>query len=899
MDDILQEFLSESFENLEKVDNELLDLERNPDDKEVLTRIFRSIHTIKGTSGFFGFDKLESVTHVGENMLARLRDGELVVDAAKTSALFKLVDTLRDMLKDIARDRQEHFTDHSDLIQLLTALADDQPVASSDSPQDGAVLKAPTRELSPLEQSEHDELEEVLREFLSESDENLEQVDRDLLILEQDPDAKEVIANIFRTIHTIKGTCGFLGLSKLEAVTHAGESLLSKLRDGVYHLEKVHADALFGLVDTVREILGAIRTERNEGEGDYVALIEQLSRLAEGDTSPSLGVPLSASKQVETSTDGGTAPDAAAVDKKVKTLNTLLTEGSIRVDVGVLDVLMNLVGELVLTRNQLLEQFKESKQESAASAYQRLNQLTRELQDVVMKTRMQPIRTIWSKFPRQVRDLANASDKRVRLEMEGSGTELDRAILEAINAPLTHLVRNAVDHGLEVPETRAANGKPIEGRLLLRAYHEGDLVNIEVQDDGAGIDVEKIRAKGVERGLVNQEDADNMREHEVLNLIFLPGFSTAEQVTKVSGRGVGMDVVLTHVEKLGGTVEVQTKVGEGTCFRIKLPLTLTIVPALVVVSDGQRYAIPQVAVLEVTRPGTGGKRGGVEMVHGAPVMRLRDKMIPLVFLSEVLELMENPGDDTYLKVAAEGNVVVLRAGDRRFGLVVNGILDTLEIVVRPLVTHLKGGATFSGATVLGDGGVALILDTTGLAERSQVIPANTGRVQQVAEQAPADPRIDHRRQHQVLLCRNPKGGGLAMLLDQVVRLEELTSGVIDHIHGQMVLQSAGEILPVIDLIAWVNTKSPTAMQTLSMEIDEDNPPKVVICEHEDIQVALVVPEIVNIVDSNVEMIQGEDIQHVRCIVIENQVSELVHVQTLLEECRPLLLERVDSSKNRQ
>jgi two-component system, chemotaxis family, sensor kinase CheA len=478
---------------------------------------------------------------------------------------------------------------------------------------------------------------DIVKDFLVESYENLDRLDRDLVGLEKNPKDKEALAGVFRTIHTIKGTCGFLGFNKLEKVAHVGENLLTRLRDGQMTLTPEITTPLLGMVDAIRQMLGSIEESGSEGERDDSKLIATLTRLqqppevaaksqvvpvpesaAEAAAVPSnLGdiliqragvtpteVQLAAKKQKEGDprhlgeilVEQGAVRPADIVDalhvQQSSRAPTGASDSTIRVDVGLLDKVMNLVGELVLARNQILQFASRMKDTSFLAASQRLNLITTELQEGVMKTRMQPIGNIWGQFPRTVRDVALGCGKEVNIEMEGKETELDKTIIEAIKDPLTHLVRNSVDHGIELPEDRVKVGKDRSGRLILRAFHEGGQVNIEISDDGAGLNADRIRKKAVERAVITAEQAARMTEREIFNLIFLPGFSTAEKVTNVSGRGVGMDVVKTNVEKIGGTVDVQSTLGKGTTVRVKIPLTLAIIPALVVTCGGDRYAIP-------------------------------------------------------------------------------------------------------------------------------------------------------------------------------------------------------------------------------------------------------------------------------------------------------------------
>jgi two-component system chemotaxis sensor kinase CheA len=435
-------------------------------------------------------------------------------------------------------------------------------------------------------------------------------------------------------------------------------------------------------------------------------------------------------------------------------------------------------------------QFSTSQEDAAfLGTVQRLNLLTTELQASVMKTRMQPIGNIWNKFPRVVRDLALACDKQVRLSLEGQDTELDKTIIESIRDPLTHLVRNAIDHGIERPGQREAAGKPAEGRLVLHAFHEGGKVIIEIADDGAGIDPQRVRARAVQANAVTAEQAGRMSDEEALNLIFLPGFSTAEKVTQFSGRGVGMDVVRTNIEKIGGTVDIDSRVGRGTTVKMKIPLTLAIIPALTITSGGDRYAIPQVSLLELVRLEREQAQRGIEQIHGAPVYRLRGNLLPLVYLDRVLQVeSERPGH-------GEINIVVLQADDRQFGLVVDAIHDTEEIVVKPLQKQVKGLSCFAGATIMGDGTVALILDVLGLAQRAHVVTAVRDRA--LAEKAAvAEASADRQT---VLLFAAQDGGRMAIPLDQVARLEEFPRSALERVGTRHVVQYRDEILPLINV----------------------------------------------------------------------------------------------------
>jgi two-component system, chemotaxis family, sensor kinase CheA len=707
---------------------------------------------------------------------------------------------------------------------------------------------------------------DILREFLLETNENLAQLDLDLVTLERDPGERETLSRVFRTLHTVKGTSGFLGLARLQALGHAGENLLSRLRARELTFNSEIATALLAVVDAIRTILTAIEATEQEGDGDYTAVIQTLERLTQGASGsgglPRVAKPIVAEppaplaptlitqspipKRIETRPPATVAgppsprpPEPLAptliaqspISKRTEPLATTLiaqphipkrteplaptliaqspiskqtespvveptetrapavVDTSVRVDIGLLDKLMTLVGELVLARNQVM-QFSATQEDAAfLGTVQRLNLLTTELQAGVMKTRMQPIGTVWSKFPRIVRDLALACGKQVRIELEGQETELDRTIVEAIRDPLTHMVRNAVDHGIEPPTERLSRDKPAEGRLHLHASHEGGKVVIEIADDGGGIDPVRVRNKAVQAALITPEQAARMSEQELVNLVFLPGFSTADRVTHFSGRGVGMDVVRTNIEKIGGTVDIASQVGRGTNVRMKIPLTLAIIPALTITTGGDRYAIPQVSLLELVRLEGKQTQKGIEFIQGVPVYRLRGNLLPLVHLDR--ELQVDPAN----RPTGEVSIVVIQADDRPFGLVVDDIHDTEEIVVKPLQKQLKGITVFSGATIMGDGRVALILDVLGLAQRAGVVSGVRDRAL-VEKTVVAEAKGDRQT---LLLFATPGGGRMAVPLAQVARLEEFPREMVEKAGGQDVVQYRGEILPLIHI----------------------------------------------------------------------------------------------------
>ena len=699
---------------------------------------------------------------------------------------------------------------------------------------------------------------ELLMEFVIESRESLDALDAELVALETDPSNADALGSVFRTMHSIKGTAGFFGLHRLEAVAHAGENLLSSLRAGTIALEQVRTTAMLKVVDGIRGVLDAIEEDGSEGKPDFEILIDalvlaqddralsqaqellqimdgrpiatnrpetsetsELSELSEEpdgppppppEIAPAPSAPPAATARPqgpqptpEPSTPAAqapapppapapSAPQPAPAKPPSTTASREKLHGSdtrIRVDVGLLDRLMNLVGELVLARNQLLQHSADSADPGLTATSQRLDQITTELQEGVMKTRMQPIDKIWSRYPRVVRDLAIACRKEVVLKMEGRQTELDKSIIEAIADPLTHLVRNAVDHGIENPAQRTATGKSATGTLWLRAYHEGGRVNIEIADDGGGIDPEVVKAKAVERGLITADDARRLTVNQSNQLIFLPGFSTAASVTNISGRGVGMDVVRSNVERIGGSVDIDSQLGVGTTIRIRIPLTLAIIPALMVGARGERFAVPQVNLQELMRIDREDAGETIERIRDTPVFRLRGQLLSLVDLGDILNL---PPED---EPPDEINIVVLQADDRQFGLLVETIHDTEEIVVKPLGRELKGIAEYAGATIMGDGRVALILDVAGLANRGQVndVFQDVGAgIATLRNQENIDENAE-----MLLVFRAAGGGRMALPLAAVARLEEFPSDRIERVGNDMVIQYRGEILPLLDL----------------------------------------------------------------------------------------------------
>jgi two-component system chemotaxis sensor kinase CheA len=655
-------------------------------------------------------------------------------------------------------------------------------------------------------------MDELTREFLIESQEGLDRMERCLTDLEERPQDAGLIGEIFRSVHTIKGTTGFLGFKRLETLAHAGENLLGQLREGKLTANRPIITGLLHLLDGLRSILKTIEADSNEGEGEDTGLIGRLEELqvpaqarakhpaharagatsapvlpAEPERAQPAALESVPEEPAQAATPAPMAPVEAEGDQVRPRAQGTAAESTLRVDVTLLNRMMNLVGELVLTRNQVLQATSADPRMTLLS--RRLDMVTADLRESVMKARMQPVSNIFSKMPRIVRDLSQSLGRRVRLQVEGQDTELDKSLLEAIKDPLTHAVRNSLDHGIEPPDVRESAGKDPEGTLKLRAAQEGSHVIIEVYDDGAGICVEKIRKKAVERGLITAQRAARQSERELLQLIFVPGFSTAAAVTNVSGRGVGMDVVRTNVEKIGGKVEIDSRAGKGTTLRMRIPLTLAIIPALIVRSLNQSFALPQGALSELVHIPPEQAAAAIEWIENAPLYRLRGKLLPLVFLDRLLM----PGGEHKMAAERDNFIAVLDADGRRFGLVVDGLADPEEIVVKPLSAVLKTIGLFSGATVLGNAELALILDPGSIALKAGVSMREEDAV--YANEGESDAGAATALEY---LLVEAAGRQAAVPLADVLRIEQLPLSRIEYIGYRPVLNFEGQLLPVED-----------------------------------------------------------------------------------------------------
>ncbi|WP_134496171.1 hybrid sensor histidine kinase/response regulator [Microvirga pakistanensis] len=793
-------------------------------------------------------------------------------------------------------------------------------------------------------------MDDLLLEFLTETNEHLETVDVEMVRFEQDPNNQAILSNIFRLVHTIKGTCGFLGLPRLEALAHAAETLMGRFRDGM-PVTTPAVSLILTTLDRIKEILGELERHGVEPQGtddDLIAALDRMSSAespepvpaAPGVKSQSVGTLVHqvlerelkpgevsldelerafqqapgpepentsgtlvyqvlerALKPGEVSLDElerafreAPGPDPVISVKQPQASPVALAaaprnvpkkeaessdqaEGSesaagkvqtIRVNVDTLEHLMTMVSELVLTRNQLLEIARRNSEDHGYKVpLQRLSQVTAELQDGVMKTRMQPIGSAWQKLPRVVRDLSNELSKQIELIMQGADTELDRQVLEVIKDPLTHMVRNSADHGIESPAERRAAGKPEKGVIRLNAYHEGGSITIEISDDGKGLNYAAIRKKAAERGIVSEAELERMSDAQVGKFIFHPGFSTAAAVTSVSGRGVGMDVVKTNIELIGGTVDIRSEQGRGTTFTIKIPLTLAIVAALIVSSKDQRFAIPQVAVSELVRVSPSSEHS-IERINGTPILRLRERLLPIVPLSKVMRLSDEEEVNT-------GFVVVTQVAQQRFGILVDGVFHTEEIVVKPMSSKLRHIQLFSGNTILGDGAVVLIVDPNGLAR----MVGSGGQSDELQSDTSLEKAIVTADELTSLLVFRGGGDSLkAVPLSLVTRLEEIDASTIEWASGRPVVQYRGRLMPIVSCDGDLEIKA-HGMQSLLVFSDGQ------------VSMGLAVAEIVDIVEDKLDVeLLAERSDLVGSAVVRGRTTEIVNVAHYL----PLVLE---------
>ena len=784
-------------------------------------------------------------------------------------------------------------------------------------------------------------MDDLLREFLTETSESLDTVDNQLVRFEQDPNNAKILDNIFRLVHTIKGTCGFLGLPRLELLAHAGETLMGKFRDGM----PVTAEAvtlILSSIDRIKEILAELEATEAEPEGNDQDLIVQLHKMAEGgadavsppaapepvapapaapepvapapaapkaaaakpsvegklayqvlerelrpgevpldelerafretatevvpppaaETAPPPAPRASAAPERESETSAASPKAQRPAAKKAKTAVEMdapdadrVANQSIRVNVDTLEHLMTMVSELVLTRNQLLEISRRNEDTEFKVPLQRLSNVTAELQEGVMKTRMQPIGNAWQKLPRIVRDLSSELHKQIELEMHGADTELDRQVLDLIKDPLTHMVRNSADHGLETTAERTAAGKPEQGTIRLSAYHEGGHIIICIADNGRGLNTERIKAKAVANGLVTEAELEKMTEAQIHKFIFAPGFSTAAAVTSVSGRGVGMDVVRTNIDQIGGTIDIKSVAGEGASVTIKIPLTLAIVSALIVEAGGDRFAIPQLSVVELVRARANSEHR-IERIKDTAVLRLRNKLLPLMHLKKLLKIDDGSSSDP-----ENGFIVVTQVGSQTFGIVVDGVFHTEEIVVKPMSTKLRHIDMFSGNTILGDGAVIMIIDPNGIAK---ALGASGNAAHEIADENAAQRASAAEQMTSLLVFRAGSDQPKAVPLGLVTRLEEVAAEKIELSNGRYMVQYREQLMPLVQ------------MNGVSIQSSGSQP--ILVFADDGRSMGLVVDEIIDIVEERLNIeVAGSDEGILGSAVIKGQATEVIDV----------------------
>lgn len=801
MDDVINEFIAEAREGIEAVDAKLVRFEQTPDDPDLLGDIFRLIHSLKGGSGFLGLMRLQTVTHAAENVLGLYRDGTLAVDAASVTVILDAVDVVRNIIEGLADTGAEPEGDDRALIARLGRI----------HAGEAAVQTEPVAARRPL-------LERVGGEATLDA-----ACEGALALLVASPDTGPLFAGVDLDRVQAEWREALCGVARATAAPGALQGVLLE----TFGEALAAHDAAF--VQAVRQNLLDLEAEAEA--------VETLLAAAPSET-------------VE-----GLEPSRADRAEPAKGPQT------IRVGVDTLEGLMTMVSELVLIRNQLIQTLRDQPETPFAGPLHRLNQVTSELQEGVMTTRMQPISGAWAKLPRLVRDLASDLGKRIDLIMTGEDTELDRQVMELIRDPLTHMIRNAADHGLETPDQRRAAGKPETGRITLSARHEGGAILIEMADDGRGLPAARIRAKALDVGLITPAQAAAMSDAEARQLIFLPGFSTAASVTAVSGRGVGMDVVRTNIEAIGGAVELTSVEGQGTRFTIRIPLTLSIIAGLVVECCGERFAMPQASIIElVSANGTAGRR--IEQINGAEVLRLRDRLLPLVSLQALLGLEPPEGP------RGEACIVVARVGAFTFGVIVDRVFDTEEIVVKPTASILRHLKLYSGATILGDGSVIMILDFKGMA-----VEAGAGALLNGGEEATVDAGGGDDRSEALLVFRAADGALKAAPLAGVARIEEMEPSALEWADGRSLIQYRGQLMPVLCADGSSLTESPQAKRPL------------LVFSRGARSLGLMAEEIVDIIEAAATAeLAGSSTGVTGSIVVAGRATELIDVDFYWRRC---------------
>ena len=664
-----------------------------------------------------------------------------------------------------------------------------------------------------------EEEKEILNEFIEESRDKLDTIEGDFLEIENADESavQEIINNIFREIHSIKGVAGFLNLNKIQELAHSMENVLNKIRENELKAETDNVNILLRSLDV---LVSLFHKSEDDSSIDITVSLAELKVLLNSiakvpapepepeptiETEKEITEPQASQKEVvaevPSQVEPPVKPEPALTVEEVTESQEKGSDfkdhqaSTVRVSIKALDKLMNLAGELVLTRNQLNQSVTSRDMQTIENGAQKLDLVTSSLQEIIMTTRMQPVGNVFNKFIRVVRDLSQHLSKKINLEIQGKDVELDKSILENISDPLTHLVRNALDHGLEITEERIKAGKPETGNIKLAALHESGQVTILIQDDGKGIDANKIADSVIKKSLMDRTTLDGMTEKEIIRLIFLPGFSTAQQVSDISGRGVGMDVVQTNLAKLGGTIDIDTKIGQGTTFKIKLPLTLAIIPSLLVEVEKVSYAISQINLVELVRVPLNVEESPIEKIDNSNLFRLRGKLIPLLYFRDFIENKEEHTDIASLKGTIDAlNIVIVKAGNYEYGMAVDAFKDSEEIVVKPLGAHLKDCQGYAGATILGNGKTALILDIIGIAECMD-IQSSSEKTMTQSEQMEKK-HIDQ-NSVELIVTEHAHGELFAFKLEEIDRITNIKKEEIHLVNGKPVINYQGKALPII------------------------------------------------------------------------------------------------------
>ena len=915
-DDILNEFIIEAREILDQLDIDFVELEKDPENIPLVSNIFRGLHTLKGSSGFFAFKRLEKVSHAGESLLGKIREGQIKLDQQKTTVLLQTLDCLREIIEGIESTHEEPPGDDTHLLDNLHVLSSGKPISNSQekpsapapimpetsqspSPPIQATAPAQTTSATPSINSE-DSGEKVLIQDNSPSSDQSDEEKIKVMIVDDSSILRKILESAlnqdggFEIVDRLAN--GLLAVQRfqiskpdvivldLEMPVMDGQTACVEIRklDKLIPViifssvgfpgSKVALDALNNGANAVVLKPSNVNDMASAYEVLKDSLIIKIKELAlirrnQPDVSQHL-TQVSAVSPQELAKDPVTSLDEP--DSPTNHLDQSKSHevaAPVKVSLELLDRLMNLVSEMVLARNRLLPFTQEYSDHSFSNAVRTVDLLTMELQERMMKTRMQPISQVWSKFPRLVRDVATACDKKVVLVQEGAETELDRSLLDAIRDPFVSMIRNSIDHGIEEPEDRIAAGKPEVGKVSLRAIHEGGMVVIEVADDGNGLHYDSIKSNAISKGFKTPEQISRMSDADLVELIFLPGFSTKKTVSNISGRGVGLDVVRTNIANLGGTIELNSERGKGTTIRLKLPLTLAIMPALFIRCETEMYAIPQNNILEMVRLDLEVDETGLEDFYGTPVFRLRDKLVPLIFLNQHLKFNDRmPAPNQAI------NIAILQSSGTRFGLVIDEVLNMQEVVVKPLGPLLSEVHDFGGATILGNGRVALILDVDGLATHSGIVAKTQARTLNKPEVVEAS----QEEETSMLLFELRGLDKIAIPLEYVERLEVIRPEMIQKNGSRNVVQYGHQIMELLYLeeyIAGSQISSVQGTQNLSVIVHYVN----------DLPVGLVVAQVHDIIHVPKRLHEANPPQRglLGCVLLHDRVINVIDVEEIL------------------